>query len=650
MASSGSHRSTDNIPTDDDSGHGPAPTSRTSVHKVYAIISNLCDFKKFLVEQIGFGGILKLPNLARLNLRFSKWVMSKIDTENRCFHIDSNKTIRFWVADVHKVFGVPCGNRDIHARDAVSSNTSVQIIKSPLGMSDKGKPILKAAEEILSRPLSESTSSNIEKDSFKMAFVIFVMGHLLTPSSKHEHTVIDFWGAIANTDSISDFNWCEYVLQDLFRAVAKLNLDVQKDRTNTHLQGCHLFAQVFYLDNMNLGIFNMRHDVLPQISCFDDVKMRRMILQCSTPLKGVEDWSAAMVWDPEQICYTRSMWDTKADTMTPGLTAIHRPQPQVQRISPAAPCTSQPLQHTPAVSGPDTLQLSNRVATANDFSNHMKEKYPLLAFSEVGLMLKHHNAVGFQIANAMKNHIDQENTRFLDKFVAVMAETCICCSLRSLPCIAQNKCGTADKNAMYETPKNLLPCHARSPADSMKTWADTILGGIMMYNEDTEVPIDVVVMGQTCAQTPDKPDLRHTHYTKDHWRAGTGVEYPSIAVQDKLGVLITRMAPFYHERNCITHPTPRYISMPASTLIGQLLGNDFMEHDLCSLAFRRLRQLDMRVLYKEEDGVYRHLFEVDFSVSKLHTQHRCIFTELTCFPFFLNSLIFMAYSDKCTCW
>jgi hypothetical protein len=55
-------------------------------------------------------------------------------------------------------------------------------------------------------------------------------------------------------------------------------------------------------------------------------------------------------------------------------------------------------------------------------------------------MLKHHNAVSFQIANALKNQIYQENTRFLQKFVSVMSETCICCSLRTLPCILQNKC------------------------------------------------------------------------------------------------------------------------------------------------------------------------------------------------------------------
>jgi hypothetical protein len=255
MSSSGSHRSA-NIPTEDDSSNGPAPTSRTSVQKVHAIISDFCEFKKFLVEQIGFAGLLELPPLTRLNLRFSMWVMSKIDPENRCIRVDAQKTIRFWAADVHKIFGIPCGDADIHSPDAKCPIHTIQSIRTALGMCDKTKSILKVAEEILLRPLSEKHSSNIEKDSFKMCFVIFVMGHLLSPSTKHDHPNIDFWGAIANTDRISDFNWCEYVIQDLFKAVVKLKNDIHAETANTHLQGCHLFAQVNH----------KKIDILPYVS------------------------------------------------------------------------------------------------------------------------------------------------------------------------------------------------------------------------------------------------------------------------------------------------------------------------------------------------------------------------------------------------
>ncbi|KAF6991843.1 hypothetical protein CFC21_008891 [Triticum aestivum] len=55
-----------------------------------------------------------------------------------------------------------------------------------------------------------------------MAFVIYSMGHILAPSTKHDVSVIDYWAAIANTDKIVDFNFCEYVFADLLAAYWQL--------------------------------------------------------------------------------------------------------------------------------------------------------------------------------------------------------------------------------------------------------------------------------------------------------------------------------------------------------------------------------------------------------------------------------------------
>nr|XP_051230380.1 uncharacterized protein LOC127348374 [Lolium perenne] len=191
-------------------GSGPSPTSRTSVQKVLPVISQFTEYKKFLVEQTGFAGILKLPQITRLNLRFSKWLLQKIDVGNRSIVFGENppRQIRFFAADVHKVFGIPCGPRDIHAPESQCSPNTIKFIRTALGMNDKGNQILKVSESVIARPLDEHTSSNLEKDCFKIAFVIFLMGHLLAPSTKHDNRSIDFWGALANTDNIQDFNWC----------------------------------------------------------------------------------------------------------------------------------------------------------------------------------------------------------------------------------------------------------------------------------------------------------------------------------------------------------------------------------------------------------------------------------------------------------
>jgi hypothetical protein len=53
--------------------------------------------------------------------------------------------------------------------------------------------------------------------------------------------------------------------------------------------------QVFMLDNLDLGIFNLKHDVLPRISVFDQGTLRRMITMATDIGKGPETYSTQRV-------------------------------------------------------------------------------------------------------------------------------------------------------------------------------------------------------------------------------------------------------------------------------------------------------------------------------------------------------------------
>ena len=48
------------------------------------------------------------------------------------------------------------------------------------------------------------------------------MGHVLAPTTKHDYTTIDYWDALASTETISQFNWFQYVLECLLEAVRRL--------------------------------------------------------------------------------------------------------------------------------------------------------------------------------------------------------------------------------------------------------------------------------------------------------------------------------------------------------------------------------------------------------------------------------------------
>uniref|UniRef100_A0A8I6YWM3 Uncharacterized protein n=1 Tax=Hordeum vulgare subsp. vulgare TaxID=112509 RepID=A0A8I6YWM3_HORVV len=182
-------------------GHPPAPTSRISVKHAVSVIHTFDEYKMWLVDQIGFGGMLKLPDLQKLNLKCNAWIMSRVSVNRREIQLSEHKVLKFYAEDVYKVFGIPCGHRNVKGRDATINPEAVNFIKSTLQMNKTGVHSLSAVEHFLMRQIDEN-SSKIEKDCFQIAFVIFVMGHVLVPTTKHNYTTIRFWGAIANTESI----------------------------------------------------------------------------------------------------------------------------------------------------------------------------------------------------------------------------------------------------------------------------------------------------------------------------------------------------------------------------------------------------------------------------------------------------------------
>jgi hypothetical protein len=94
----------------------PSPTSRSSPTKVRAMVDSLDAFKKSLVEEMEFGGILHVPIIYRTNLKLSIWLMSRVDEVSRTIYIRPGRQMSFRASDVHKVFGVPCGRVCIYRK------------------------------------------------------------------------------------------------------------------------------------------------------------------------------------------------------------------------------------------------------------------------------------------------------------------------------------------------------------------------------------------------------------------------------------------------------------------------------------------------------------------------------------------------------
>lgn len=124
-----------------------------------------------------------------------------------------------------------------------------------------------------------------------VAFVVFVVSTLLSPSTNLDYASIYYWNALQDLASIIQYDWSEYVVTWLLDAVSKLKQDASSSIKFPNNTGCFLFLQahrilkivyplsslfslriyiytwlifnhfqVFYLDNVNFGELSLQHN------------------------------------------------------------------------------------------------------------------------------------------------------------------------------------------------------------------------------------------------------------------------------------------------------------------------------------------------------------------------------------------------------
>lgn len=127
-------------------------TSRCSCKLVYKVISDFSEQKKELVREMRFGGILDFPSLSNLNLKFSAWLLTRLDHERGAILCDHGKELIFRDIDVQGVMGVPCGGKPIVQSSAEKSVEALTVVRKRLGANTrKDCRSLKAAQTILAQ-------------------------------------------------------------------------------------------------------------------------------------------------------------------------------------------------------------------------------------------------------------------------------------------------------------------------------------------------------------------------------------------------------------------------------------------------------------------------------------------------------------------
>lgn len=140
--------------------------SRLKVDHVRVVLNGFTEYKKFMLWEIKFDGFLNLPPIKKVNLKFSTYLVSATDVKDQCIKMSQDRKLKFYAGDMHKVFGLPCGARDINGIDGQTTAASIDFLKKNICMIGNDSHSLKPADFFLSRDITE-LSSEVERDALR---------------------------------------------------------------------------------------------------------------------------------------------------------------------------------------------------------------------------------------------------------------------------------------------------------------------------------------------------------------------------------------------------------------------------------------------------------------------------------------------------
>nr|GME01756.1 hypothetical protein Iba_contig2704CG0020 [Ipomoea batatas]GME09403.1 hypothetical protein Iba_scaffold8682CG0010 [Ipomoea batatas] len=202
------------------------------------MISSFSDLQKADVESIGFGGLLRLKVTKVGCSILLKWLVENFNGSSRMLTINSTNSFVITPNDVADVFQLP--RYESTPVLTLKHNKTAEImaeLKEQYGLENNTS--ISKLEELIKGRLS------CGGDDFKRAFVLYCLSNFLTPTanSKVDFTAVK---SLVNVGEIGYFDWSQYVLDKLCKAVSKYN----KSTTQKNVSGCVLLLQILYFHRL----------------------------------------------------------------------------------------------------------------------------------------------------------------------------------------------------------------------------------------------------------------------------------------------------------------------------------------------------------------------------------------------------------------
>jgi hypothetical protein len=214
---------------------------------VRAVFGTFGSQKRALVEEIHFGGMLRLPVDTEPDPQHSLWLMRSVETSDRPglhLHTRNVHGIVCKDVDVHLILGVPVKGVEVALGESVQDKF-VRAVRKLLHLNVISYPItIPEVREVLLKDYG-SCMSYEQRASFKIAVVLFAVTMFLAPSwFSPDFANTEILKHLLDPGRIKDINWAGYFINCIKRDAARLKDELASGASSVVIHGCPSILQV----------------------------------------------------------------------------------------------------------------------------------------------------------------------------------------------------------------------------------------------------------------------------------------------------------------------------------------------------------------------------------------------------------------------
>ncbi|KAL6614374.1 hypothetical protein ACP70R_036644 [Stipagrostis hirtigluma subsp. patula] len=208
--------------------------------------------QKQIVIDAGLGPTLSYPYYPRVDRKLYAWLLASLDTERMVLQVAVGTEIPVTAESVRRILGLPMGPKPVTGENVMQRTQSQIEVASIFDMPNTSRLLLTMSKrQFMYR--SNACRTEFEKNCFICSYIAVLVCSTLSPRTRNDRALSNVFPALLHPSKIRDFNWCQFVVDDIRESAYIAKNSIMTGRGTINLFGCLLFLQVLYLDSLMLS-------------------------------------------------------------------------------------------------------------------------------------------------------------------------------------------------------------------------------------------------------------------------------------------------------------------------------------------------------------------------------------------------------------